>query len=151
MRKNILIIALLFGFSLQAFSQYNEARRIDSTRLDSLKRILPILKDEARVNALNEIAIRSLYFNSAVDLAREDSVRLYGSKAYEEASRLGYKTGIALALLDLSFLATWAGRHEEAVRLAGAVSPISPIISSANMRAFVCPGAIRMDSGPISN
>jgi len=107
MRKNILIIALLFGFSLQAFSQYNEARRIDSTRLDSLKRILPILKDEARVNALNEIAIRSLYFNSAVDLAREDSVRLYGSKAYEEASRLGYKTGIALALITLSGFETW--------------------------------------------
>ena len=99
MRKNILIIALLFGFSLQAFSQYNEARRIDSTRLDSLKRMLPILKDEARVNTLNEIAIRSLYFNSAinstVDSAREDSVSLYGSKAYQEASTIGYKNGIA--------------------------------------------------------
>ena len=69
--------------------------------------MLPILKDEARVNALNEIAIRSLYFNSAVDLAREDSVRLYGSKAYEEASRLGYKTGIALALITLSGFETW--------------------------------------------
>jgi len=102
MKKLTLIVALIFGFCLRPFSQYNEARRIDSTRLDSLKRILPILKDEARVNALNEIAIRSLYFNSAVDLAREDSVRLYGSKAYEEASRLGYKTGIALALITLS-------------------------------------------------
>jgi hypothetical protein len=29
-------------------------------------------------------------------------------------------TGIAIALLDLAFLSTWEGRHEDALRLAGA-------------------------------
>jgi hypothetical protein len=29
-------------------------------------------------------------------------------------------TGIGIALTDLAFLATWAGRHEDAIRLAGA-------------------------------
>ena len=37
------------------------------------------------------------------------------------------------------------------VRPAGVVSPISPTICCAKMRALACPGAIRIDSGPISN
>jgi len=33
-------------------------------------------------------------------------------------------TGIALAFLDLAFLATWEGRHQDAIRLAGASESI---------------------------
>src|SRR5439155_1868431 len=33
-------------------------------------------------------------------------------------------TGIALAFFDLAFLATWEGRHEDAIRLAGAAESL---------------------------
>ena len=34
------------------------------------------------------------------------------------------QTGVGIALVDLAFLATWEGRHEEALRLAGAFDSV---------------------------
>src|SRR5262245_16519298 len=108
MKKSTLIVALIFGLCFQTFPQYNEARRKDSIRLDSIKERLLLLKDKARVNALNEIAMRWLYFTVPGNYtARVDSIRLYFSKAYEEASRIGYRTGMALALISLSGFESW--------------------------------------------
>ncbi len=100
MKKYLLIATLLFGCCLQAFSQYSRALSIDSTRLDSLKRILPLSKGSTKVDLLNEIAIRTGYI--APPQHRMDSVFHYASIAYDEANKIAYKSGTALALIILS-------------------------------------------------
>jgi tetratricopeptide (TPR) repeat protein len=111
MKKYLLTITLLFVFYSQTFSQYNEARRIDSLRLDSLKKNLPLLKDSARVDVLNEIAIRFGYFDRGGGFAhKDDSIRFYSSKAYEEASKIGYKKGMAMGLISLSGFESWMNK-----------------------------------------
>lgn len=103
MKKYLLIATMLSGCCLQTFSQYGKARIIDSTRLDSLKRILPLVNDSSRVDLLNSIAMITGYFDQHGGfLHRNDSVLFYVSKAYNEANRIGYKSGIARGLIILS-------------------------------------------------
>ncbi|CAN5215237.1 hypothetical protein BH11BAC5_BH11BAC5_14350 [soil metagenome] len=103
MKKYFFIAALLLGYCLQAFSQYGEARKTDSTRLDSLKRLLLLTKGTARVDLLNKIALRITYFDRDGGFThRDDSVRYYYSKAYNEANILGYKAGIAKGLIAIA-------------------------------------------------
>src|SRR5688572_3735380 len=111
MRNYFLIAIFLCSLSSQSFCQYNEARRMDSIRVDSLKKILPSLKNSARIDILNEIAIRLGYFTPTGGfIHRDDSIRIYGSKAYEEASRIGYKSGIAMSLIYLSGFESWQNK-----------------------------------------
>jgi hypothetical protein len=97
--KQLLFIAILSGCSFQAFDQLNESLLIDSINLDSLKRTLPALKDSARVDIFNEIALRTGYISN---INRKDSVNYYRSIAYDEAQRIGYKSGIAMGLIFLA-------------------------------------------------
>ena len=100
MKKYFFIAVLLSGCCLQALSQYSEALRIDSLRIDSVKRIVLLLKDSARVDLLNEIALRTGYI--APHAHRIDSSFLYATEAFNEANKIGYKPGIAMALIILS-------------------------------------------------
>ncbi len=103
MKKYFLIAALFSCFYHQSFSQFSEARRIDSLRLDSVKRLLPFLKDSARVNALNTISSAFAYFSPDGGFKYKiDSMLQYASKAYNEAKNIGYKSGIATALISLT-------------------------------------------------
>jgi hypothetical protein len=49
------------------------------------------------------------------------SVALEALKLFREVDN---PTGVALAFLDLAFLATWDGRHQDAIRLAGALESL---------------------------
>jgi tetratricopeptide (TPR) repeat protein len=51
---------------------------------------------------------------------RRGDARSAALEALELFREVANPTGIALALLDLAFLSTWEGRHEDAIRLAGA-------------------------------
>jgi tetratricopeptide (TPR) repeat protein len=51
---------------------------------------------------------------------RPEDARSAALEALELFREADNPTGIALAFLDLAFLATWEGRHEDAIRLAGA-------------------------------
>ena len=56
MKKYLLITALIIAFCLKSFSQYfTEERKRDSLKLDSLKRVLPLLKGNEKVNTLIEV------------------------------------------------------------------------------------------------
>jgi tetratricopeptide (TPR) repeat protein len=99
MKKYFLILVILINYSLQALAQSNPAIEIDSLRLDSLKRILPLAKDSTRVDLLNDIATRIGYGSYA---HRDDSVRYYSRQAYNEAKRIGYQSGIARGLIFFS-------------------------------------------------
>src|SRR5688572_17585659 len=99
MRKHFLVIAILTNCCLQVLSQSNPASEIDSLRLDSLKSLIPLTKDSARIDLLNDIATRIGYGGYA---HRDDSVRYYSLKAYDEAKKIGYQSGMAMGLIFLS-------------------------------------------------
>jgi tetratricopeptide (TPR) repeat protein len=51
---------------------------------------------------------------------RREDARATALEALELFREADNATGIALAFLDLAFLLTWEGRHEDAIRMAGA-------------------------------
>jgi predicted ATPase/class 3 adenylate cyclase len=53
-------------------------------------------------------------------LGRREDARSAGLEALELFRAADNDTGIGIAFTDLAFLATWEGRHEDAIRLAGA-------------------------------
>jgi tetratricopeptide (TPR) repeat protein len=99
MRKYFLLLVILINHSLYVLAQPNPAIEIDSLRLDSLKRMVPLAKDSTRVDLLNDIATRIGYGGYT---HREDSVRYYSRKAYDEAKKIGYQSGIARGLIFFS-------------------------------------------------
>ena len=99
MRKYLLMAVVCLASCLKGLSQPSPGAVIDSVRLDSLKKILPLLKDKKRVDMLYEIAMRTSYGGYE---HREDSVKYYNQRAYDEATKIGYKSGIARGLIILS-------------------------------------------------
>src|SRR2546428_13775431 len=55
-------------------------------------------------------------------MSREGDARSAGLEALELFREVDNATGIGIALSDLAFLATWEGRHEDAIRLAAAAA-----------------------------
>jgi hypothetical protein len=90
MRKIFLIIILFLASQLSVLSQ-----DVDSLTIVSLKKKLTSLKDTARINCLLDIG--GEYSNWGHDTM--DSVKLYVKTAKEESEKIGYKYGIASALL----------------------------------------------------
>ncbi|MDQ2720226.1 MAG: histidine kinase [Bacteroidota bacterium] len=74
-----------------------------SRQIDSLKKVLLISKDTARIDCLN--ALGSAYFinalNEIYDYVQTDTARLFALEAYEQALLLNYKMGMAEALQNL--------------------------------------------------
>ena len=100
MRKPILIFAILIACHLQILSQSTRAEKFDSITFNKLIKQLPSSKGQTRVDLLNEIAARINFVYSKSQ--RKDSILYYASKAYDEANRIGYRAGLAMALLNLS-------------------------------------------------
>ncbi len=85
MNKYFLQGLFLFVFNLNAVSQY-----VPKQKIDSLRRILPLLKDTARIDCLNELS----YQYTVSD--KKDSAEDYVTIAYQEAKKLNYVHGIAV-------------------------------------------------------
>src|SRR5688500_20365984 len=97
--KKYFFAVLLSAFCIQAFSQINEAFKIDSVKLISLKKMLPLLKHSARVYMLNSIAIKTT-FNAAGSLrVRIDSCLSYAYIDYKESVNFVYKSGMSMSIL----------------------------------------------------
>jgi len=103
MKKYFLILLLLVAKSPFVFSQYYiEERKTDSLKIDSMKMALPLLKDSARVDCLNALCTKYYDFDmQGSRQAKYDSISKYANKAYVEANSIGYKKGIAEALVKL--------------------------------------------------
>jgi non-specific serine/threonine protein kinase len=69
-------------------------------------------------------------------IARWRDARAAALEALDLFDQVENPTGIALALLDLAFLATWEGRHEDAVRLAGASESVREAAGGGPMPGF---------------
>lgn len=67
-------------------------------KIDSLKMLLPNLRDSSRVDCLNSLSLANTYLGS-------DTALSYSRKAYDEAITLGYERGQAVALNNQSRIA----------------------------------------------
>ena len=99
--KFLLICIAIITCHLQVISQDSPAHKIDSLKLESLKSNLPLSKGTKRVDLLNEIAARMNFVIAKSQ--RKDSMFFYARKAYDEATKIGYKAGTAMALLNLTY------------------------------------------------
>ena len=100
MKKYLCASMFLVCCSIISISQSSPAFKMDSTKLDSLRRLLPRLKDREKVDLLNEISDRMGFV--IPQSQRLDSELLYAQRAYTEAIKIGYKDGSAMALLNQS-------------------------------------------------
>src|SRR5687768_17613216 len=97
----IIIAAFLFPLLVKA-----QAFQIDKPPLpiDSLKKVLPFLRDSARVDCLNELA-RS--YAEALTPMLPDSVLSLARQAHEEASAINYLKGLGDVSLRYGLFAQW--------------------------------------------
>ena len=100
MRKYLLIAAFLTICHYFLSAQNPKSINSDSLKIDSLKRILPSLKDTARINCLNNIGEAFLDRNDYKFKRKVDSALVYAEIANHEATKTGYKYGIAKSLLE---------------------------------------------------
>jgi len=130
MKKYFLIVGSLSGCCLYSFCQQTEEHRTDSLKIDSLKMVLPLLKDSARVDCLNNISGKYRDFDMNTRQARHDSISKYAFRAYTEGTVLGYQKGILESLLRLGSSELYLARKyptaekylRQAVELSGKVA-----------------------------
>lgn len=99
MKVTRLLTLILFA-SLNAFAQQN--------KIDSLKAVLPSLKDAAKVKALNDLAYRTI-FSSPGD------AKSYADEALQLSERIDYPQGAANAWNTRGALLDISGNYEHAV------------------------------------
>ena len=77
---------------------YAQGAKVDSSKIDSLKRLLPTLHESARVDCLNELSGSYISPNRGYFLSiNKDSAKYYSEFAYEEAEKINYVHGMAEA------------------------------------------------------
>jgi hypothetical protein len=100
MKKYLFILFFVFTCPVIILAQNSENIKRDSLKIDGLKRILPSLKDTARINCLNNIA--EIFLNRFNPERRTDSAFIYSAIANKEAIQMGYKYGEVMSLLTLT-------------------------------------------------
>ena len=67
-----------------------------------MKKTLPLARDSAKIDLMNQISTTFGYFTPVGGfIFKEDSSQSYTLKAYNDAKRIGYKSGLAQSLLGL--------------------------------------------------
>ena len=103
MKKYLLATSLFLAFAMQALCQYTAERRKDSLKIDSMKKVLPLLRDSTRVDCMNQICKKYRFIMGVGGFVhRADSIFHFALLANDEANRIGYKYGIAASLLNLA-------------------------------------------------
>ena len=97
----IIIAAFLFPVLVQAQSFQIDKQTLS---IDSLKKVLPLLHDSARVDCLNELA-RSCIEGGT--LLHADSSLLFAKQAYKEASQINYIKGLGDACIRYGVITKW--------------------------------------------
>ena len=88
----------------------------DSLRIDSLRKVLTSLKGTAKVDCLNQLAISYNYSYAYSDKSKMDSINYYATEANKEATKIGYKKGIAFSLINLSRTQLFAAKNIPAAK-----------------------------------
>ena len=97
MRTHFTILISLFIINSPALSQadfYARSREGVRNRIDSLMKLLPALKDAARIDCLNELSSSHLTFNN-------DTAGYFAGQALKESEQINDITGKAKAYKNL--------------------------------------------------
>ena len=80
--------------------------------IDSLKNILPLLKDSARIDCLNELGFEysNHYWNKS-NYVQTDTALIYSRQAHKEAIQLHYNSGIGKALQNFGMVEEQRGNY----------------------------------------
>jgi len=93
--KQVGVLVTLIHVGVFCFGQ---AEKVNRTKIDSLRTLLPILHGNARVDCLNELGGSYISLNRGYFLSLDkDSVRYYAAFAYDEAKKINYIHGMAEA------------------------------------------------------
>ncbi len=87
--KNILVLLLFLTVGIFSFAQREQ--------IDSLKNVLPTLKDSARINCLSALSNTYIWIEA-------DSARLLAIQALKEAEAIHYSKGIATACNNMAWI-----------------------------------------------
>jgi tetratricopeptide (TPR) repeat protein len=98
MKKYLFILGLFSLVTSKSFSQ--DIDQIAQRKVDSLKKLLPTVKQVARVDALNSIAQGLLWIYEDNDQLLFDALK-YSDESLKLATKLNYKRGIGYALTNL--------------------------------------------------
>ena len=128
------ISALLISLFIYAlcFAQTNT--------IDSLKKILPLLKDTARIDCLNELGSEfSDRYWSKSKYQQTDTALFYTQQAYNESQQLHYLKGIGRALQNMSFIEEEHGNFKVAEDY---TRKALPILQKENMQVQYHRGSV---------
>ncbi|HRH51379.1 MAG TPA: tetratricopeptide repeat protein [Panacibacter sp.] len=106
--KQILVLITQFFCGIVCFAQKEQ--------IDSLKNLLPLLHDSARVNCLNKLSAE-YYINAlpqTYNYVQTDTARLFALEAYDLAEKNHYTIGTADALQNLGEIARDRGDYHTA-------------------------------------
>jgi tetratricopeptide (TPR) repeat protein len=109
MRKYLITQLFLFACqtiihaqNLERITILENRKKIDSLRIEALKQRMQVVKDTARINCLNEIAVTFLNHARMSAQKSADSAFFYSTLASREALQTGYKYGEAQALVIIA-------------------------------------------------
>ncbi len=101
--------------------------------IDSLKKILPLLKDTARIDCLNELGSEfSDRYWSKSKYQQTDTAYIYTLQAQNESQQLHYLKGIGRALQNMSFIEEEHGNFKAAEDY---TRKALPVLEKQNMQA----------------
>ncbi|MCW3119627.1 MAG: hypothetical protein JWM28_3709 [Chitinophagaceae bacterium] len=105
MIKYVLTTVLIASFISVGICQDFGKDKTDSIRYNNMKKALVSAEGKAKVDLLNSISEMTELIGARWDTVlmhrKYDTIKFYGSKAYELANKIGYKDGIAMALINL--------------------------------------------------
>jgi tetratricopeptide (TPR) repeat protein len=100
MRKYLFISVIIIGFPVGLLAQSGESIKRDSLAIERLQKLLPSLRDTAKINCLNSLAEAFLNRDGYKIKRRADSAYQYTTNANLEASKIDYKRGLAYSLIN---------------------------------------------------
>jgi tetratricopeptide (TPR) repeat protein len=124
---------LLCVLFLTCFSLLIKNVSAQTPTLDSLKKVLPLLKDTARIDCLNELGFE--YSNPYWDISKyiqTDTAMLYSKQALNESLKLNYAPGIGKAYQNIGMVEEEHGNYILSETYTGLAIPI---LYSQNMQA----------------
>ena len=106
MKKYFFVTALFSSFISFGFCQNFGTDKSDSIRYNNMQKALLSAKGKEKVDLLNSISEMSEMIGAGWDTVlmhrKYDTIKRYGNEALELANKIGYKDGIAMALVNIS-------------------------------------------------
>jgi tetratricopeptide (TPR) repeat protein len=139
MKRYFLIAAFVFLYYLSSLAQMSEGFILDSLRIDNITKTLPSLKGADRVDSMLLLCVYYDYAYPRVGIFSYgyDSLSSYARRAYNEAKKIDYKRGIALALLNIRSDSVREANIREAIRIGEEINDATVLANAYYNLGFI--------------